>query len=477
MDFRVRYAVGVLTVWASLVSAVGQEPAASKPASPAAMFESAQALHHGQGVPQNLRAAMDLYLRAARLGHAPAQLEVSRLYELGLGAVRDDRRAVFWGRQAADQGLAEAQYRMALLYFTGDSVQQDYVEAHVWASLAAKQQHAGAASLLPTLEGTLNDEQRAGAARRVVAFQLVATRAVSEQEELAAVAVKEERKEVDPAALRERAVAGDHDAQVALGLMLYWGEGIPRDEPEAVKWFRAAAGAGHVEGQFSLGVTVFSGHGVPADPVEGYRWMLIAAAQGHRGATVNLDFMRPEMTDEQFARARALAAGEAAAAAENAARAWNAVAQHNLAEMFLLGYGKPYDPLQAAKWWILSAGSGHQPAVEALQRLRVHLPDDAYAGAVKLAQAEMAGHLRRLALRGDAGAQVALGRLLRDGRGMARDPALAWAWFALAAAQGDAAGRDAQTALETELSAGDLERGRQALATLRADTQPAPAKP
>ena len=51
---------------------------------------------------------------------------------------------------------------------------------------------------------------------------------------------------------REAAEQGNADAQYALGRMYYNGEGVPRDEAEAVHWFRMAAELGHAEAQDQL---------------------------------------------------------------------------------------------------------------------------------------------------------------------------------------------------------------------------------
>ena len=50
------------------------------------------------------------------------------------------------------------------------------------------------------------------------------------------------------------------------------GQGIARDYPEAVKWFRKAADQGSAVAQSFLGVMYGLGQGVPKDYVEAYKW-------------------------------------------------------------------------------------------------------------------------------------------------------------------------------------------------------------
>ena len=69
--------------------------------------------------------------------------------------------------------------------------------------------------------------------------------------------------------IREAAIQGDTTAQFNLGLKYYKGEGVPKDDREAVKWYRRAAEQGHAMAQFSLGFMYSNGEGVPEDEPRG----------------------------------------------------------------------------------------------------------------------------------------------------------------------------------------------------------------
>ena len=52
-------------------------------------------------------------------------------------------------------------------------------------------------------------------------------------------------------------------AQYNLNFMYCWGEGVPQDYQEALKWNRAAAEQGNAEAQSILCAMYYKGQGVP----------------------------------------------------------------------------------------------------------------------------------------------------------------------------------------------------------------------
>jgi TPR repeat protein len=81
--------------------------------------------------------------------------------------------------------------------------------------------------------------------------------------------------------LRCAAEQGDQDAQYFLGNLYYNGEGVPRQQDEAVRLWRQAAAQGHAESAFSLGEAYLRGAAVPVDVAEAEKWMRRASKQGH----------------------------------------------------------------------------------------------------------------------------------------------------------------------------------------------------
>ena len=72
------------------------------------------------------------------------------------------------------------------------------------------------------------------------------------------------------------------------------GEGILKDDAEAVRWYRLAAEQGHASAQFNLGVRYATGRGVLKDDAEAVRWYRLAAEQGHARAEFNLGVMHAD---------------------------------------------------------------------------------------------------------------------------------------------------------------------------------------
>ena len=116
----------------------------------------------------------------------------------------------------------------------------------------------------------------------------------------------------DPLAeLRRRAEQGDVDALYSLGLRYDAGRagvlGIPRDAPEAMRWFRLAAEQGHTDAQFSVGLGYAQGVGVLKDIELGHMWWNIASANGHEVAGEGRDMLEQDMTRAEISRATDLA--------------------------------------------------------------------------------------------------------------------------------------------------------------------------
>lgn len=91
--------------------------------------------------------------------------------------------------------------------------------------------------------------------------------------------------------LSRLAEQGDARAQSILGVMHANGQGVPRDDPEAVRWFRLAADQGNALGQFQLGSMFARGRGVPQDYTEASRWYRLAADQSYAPAQYELGFL------------------------------------------------------------------------------------------------------------------------------------------------------------------------------------------
>ena len=96
-------------------------------------------------------------------------------------------------------------------------------------------------------------------------------------------------------------------AQYNLGNMYEFGEGVPENDAEAVKWYRKAADQGHAKAQSNLGVMYYNGDGVPENHVRAYVWLSMAKTQGYESAKKGVETVKNLMTKQQIAQAQALA--------------------------------------------------------------------------------------------------------------------------------------------------------------------------
>ncbi len=152
--------------------------------------------------------AIKWYRLAAEQDYAPSQASLAEMYGDGRGVPRDYAEAVAWLRKAGELGLAQAQFDLGYVYETGRFVDPSPVEAISWYQRAAEQGHVDAITELRLYYYENGDFSEA---------------------------------------LRwnHRAIAaGDLGAYSALGGMYMAGQGVIKDEREAVRWFCEGARAG-----------------------------------------------------------------------------------------------------------------------------------------------------------------------------------------------------------------------------------------
>src|SRR5579872_5134067 len=88
--------------------------------------------------------------------------------------------------------------------------------------------------------------------------------------------------------LKEIAYAGDINAQIQLGVIYLTGDGVAKDDAEAVKWLRKAADQDNPLAERYLAEMYFKGRGVTADHTEAARLLQMAAAQDDGQSEYNL---------------------------------------------------------------------------------------------------------------------------------------------------------------------------------------------
>ncbi len=104
--------------------------------------------------------------------------------------------------------------------------------------------------------------------------------------------------------LRNLAAQGNADAEWQLGARYHNGDGVLKDDVQAMQWFQRAAEQGHVSAEATLGAYYWAGRGVPQDLSKAYFWSAVAFAQGDENSKPRLDGLSTQMTREQILAAQ-----------------------------------------------------------------------------------------------------------------------------------------------------------------------------
>jgi hypothetical protein len=169
--------------------------------------------------------------------------------------------------------------------------------------------------------------------------------------------------------LKQIAYAGDVSAQVHLGVIYLTGDGVPKDDVEAVKWLRKAAEQDSALAERYLAEMYFKGRGVPADTAEAAKYLRLAAEQGDAQSEHNLAVLYTQ--GEGVPRNLKDAANWMRKAADQSL----AAGQQGLGALYENGHGVPLDPVEAAKWYQKAVDQNYAPAMNSLAALMATTKD------------------------------------------------------------------------------------------------------
>jgi len=166
-------------------------------------------------------------------------------------------------------------------------------------------------------------------------------------------------------AVKAKAAQGDVFAQFSLGVAYAEGQGVEKNSPMALEWYRRAAHQGYVGALYNLGVMYGTGRGVERDCAEAVKWFRKAADQGLAAAQFNLGLMyqNGQGVEKDYA--------DAARWYRKAADQGLAAAQFNLGLMYHKGHGVEKDYVEAYAYFNLAAKTIDDAAAtrEVLERL------------------------------------------------------------------------------------------------------------
>ncbi len=109
--------------------------------------------------------------------------------------------------------------------------------------------------------------------------------------------------------LQKLAEQGNTEAEWQLGARYHTGEGVPKDDAQAMHWFELAGEQGNVSAQSTLGAYYAVGRGVPQDLSKAYFWSAVALAQGDEISKPRLQGLSSQMSRQQILDARQQAEG------------------------------------------------------------------------------------------------------------------------------------------------------------------------
>jgi hypothetical protein len=238
-----------------------------------------------------------------------------------------------------------------------------------------------------------------------------------------------------------RAQRGDSEAEFALGLLYFRGEGKPKDTSLAFEWVSKAAVQGEVRAQEEIGALYSEGIGAPKDESKAVEWWLKAAQQGSSGAEDSLG--------NAYRLGRGVTSDKKQAFFwySKAANLGLPSAQFHLAFFYFQGVaGVPQDYSQAAMWYRKAADQGYAAAQFSLGGMYES------GQGVSKDMDEALTLFRKAADQGYTLAQVYLANIYATGVGAAKNQVLALSYFQSAASHGNA---EAQNGLAFMLESGD----------------------
>ena len=247
----------------------------------------------------------------------------------------------------------------------------------------------------------------------------------------------------DVAQLQSKGDAGDPGAQLALGRAYQDGNGVPKNEELAARWYRRAAEQGNAAAQNNLGIMYRNGNGVQKSKEEAVNWYRKAARQQYGGAMFNLGAAYYNgdgvSIDDSISYAWFLAAKEngSSSAVDAVARAESELTPGKLStglvalgEMYELGASLPQDFRESAKWYRKAAERGNSEA-------RIQLAVVLLKGQRVEDYGEARHSCERAAKRNDAAAEYCLGLICQNGLGQQKDISAAAKFYRRAAELGN----------------------------------------
>lgn len=171
--------------------------------------------------------------------------------------------------------------------------------------------------------------------------------------------------------LKKLAEQGIAPAQYSLGVIYSNAQGVPRDYPQALRWYRLAADQGYALAQVRLGMMYKDGEGVQRDFGTALAWTRKAADQGEMGAVglMSWFYIEGKGTRQDYAAGmawlrKAVEAGDDTKFGRSVEEVagLKAAAEDAIGRMYEQGAGVPRDMNIALEWYRKAAAHGNEDA-------------------------------------------------------------------------------------------------------------------
>jgi len=275
----------------------------------AAMRNTAQLLRQGKGVARNPNEAFRLYREAAEKGLVTAMANVGEMYLAGEGTEKNPQAAAAWYARAAAAGLSIAQVKMAELYEQGIGVERDPTRARALLERAARNGYAPAQARLKAMGvSEIVEEEPAKSANTDQPWQgggvTNAERAMRAPSSTPASPSSRPRMSLGDPMSQEVAtrMSANDQAQMHAGFVAFAGQ----NKRLAFVTWQSVARRGNSEAQLRVGLMYEYGEGVGQDMIEAYRWLRLAANQNHPRAQSELSFVTAQLAPAERAIAESL---------------------------------------------------------------------------------------------------------------------------------------------------------------------------
>lgn len=126
---------------------------------PVALYKAALRCKHGRGMSRELSRAMDMFMRSAEDGFAPAQVELGHFYRDGIVVQQNRIKAAEWYLMAAGQGDSEGLHFAGQCYEAGAGVPMFFPKAYGFYLLAAARGNRKAGGHAAELPEKMTDSQ------------------------------------------------------------------------------------------------------------------------------------------------------------------------------------------------------------------------------------------------------------------------------------------------------------------------------